>query len=133
MKLKKVIRLARIPVNNLPPMVKNGSRVIFNSAPNWEKIPIEVPASLSISSKIEKKITIYTQKLVFRTFNENVKNGVFAYLVSLSDGSDILIGTNERPFPVAETSQQLTASNGNSELVQYTVTYHSTSEIAYIR
>lgn len=56
-----------------------------------------------------------------------------AYKVKLADNSELLIGANERPYPVITESQNLSSGNSNSQLRELTVTYSDNKNIPYIR
>jgi hypothetical protein len=130
---KKVISVSRINIELLASMVRiDNNRVSIDNSPEWEKLKIEIPGDLVLSSKIENKQTIYTAKLTFQYCGDSYSTGKFAYKVSLANGKKIIIGSGERPYPVVETSEDLSSGNSNSQLLSIVINYSSAQEIAFI-
>lgn len=134
MKNKKVIAISFADARELKNLVRLGSDSVTNvPAGIWKEIAIEVPADLEISSKFDDKIVIFTAKLVFRELCRQHYPQMAAYKVKLADNSELLIGANERPYPVITESQNLSSGNSNSQLRELTVTYSDNKNIPYIR
>ena len=131
---KKVIAVSRILVTALPEVKRTGNNTV-NIAPGaeWENLHIEVPATLTISSKIEKHCLLHNAKLVFRNCSPYYEDSVFVYMVTLANGDKMLIGDNDRPYATAETKFISSSSSSNSELLEVSISYSSSKEIATVR
>ena len=87
------------------------------------EICIQVPAKLTINNKVVDKNRVREYQLVFKTCEQLDLNGHWAYAIGLADGSRLVIGSKERPYPVAVSSQVLPENMSDSQLVEVTVTW----------
>lgn len=133
MKNKKVVAIFYADARNLSGVKRIGTEVTSVPDDVWNEIDIEVPADLQITSKIEDKNEIFSAKLVFRELCSSLRyRHIAAYKVRLADGSEMLIGNSERPYPVLTKDQNLSSGNSNSQLRELTVTYSDFKDIPYI-
>lgn len=132
MRSKKVIAVFYTDARTLSGVKRIGTEVTSVPDDVWNEIDIEVPADLQITSKIEDKTEIFTAKLVFRELCSLRYSHIAAYKVRLADGSEMLIGNSDRPYPVLTKDQNLSSGNSNSQLRELTVTYSDIKDIPYI-
>lgn len=134
MKTKKVITVSVAESSSLSSCRRLGPASITNvPASIWRKIPIEVPADLTLSSKIEDKEVLHTAKLVFRQCGEAGREmHIPVYRIRLADDSELLLGGSTRPFPVRTYSQNLSSGSNDSLLREVTVSLTSVLELPYI-
>lgn len=132
MRSKKVIAVFYTDARTLSGVKRIGTEVTSVPDDVWNEIDIEVPADLQITSKIEDKTEIFTAKLVFRELCSLRYSHITAYKVRLADGSEMLIGNSDRPYPVLTKDQNLSSGNSNSQLRELTVTYSDIKDIPYI-
>lgn len=97
----------------------------------WESIPIKVPASMVITDKEDDKNIIYTAQLKFLTCSE-LNRGKYAWLVTLSDGSAYLLGSDDRPFAEMTVNQSMPENIKDNQLIDVTITYSSAYNISYV-
>lgn len=132
-KIQIITAVDRIPVTSLVGMSrvsKTGVKLPYGI--NWQPIAIKPHAQLSISDKVEDKNTVWTVKLVFKTCEEFGDRGRWAYRCKLVDGSYRLIGTDERPYPVASVLENMPENVTDNQLNEVTVNWQSAHFIPYI-
>ena len=132
-KIQIITAIDRIPVTSLVGMSrvsKTGVKLPYGI--NWQPIAIKPHAQLSISDKVEDKNTVWTVKLVFKTCEEFGDRGRWAYRCKLVDGSYRLIGTDERPYPVASVLENMPENVTDNQLNEVTVSWQSTHFIPLI-
>lgn len=132
-KIQIITAIARIPVTSLVGMSrvsKTGVKLPYGI--NWQPLAIKPHAQLSISDKVEDKNTVWTVKLVFKTCEEFGDRGRWAYRCKLVDGSYRLIGTDERPYPVASVLENMPENVTDNQLNEVTVNWQSAHFIPYI-
>lgn len=128
---RKVIAVYRLPVENAAPLLRTDvNKVSFSGSPEWEKLNIRVPAELVISSKTEDKQPVYTAKLTFVFCGERYERQRFIYMAVLADGEKIIIGSDARPYPVSESSEEHSSGDSSNQQLEVSVTYSSHMEIA---
>ena len=133
-KIKIITAIDRIPVTSLVGMSrvsKTGVKLPYGI--NWQPLAIKPHAQLSISDKVEDKNTVWTVKLVFKTCEEFGDRGRWAYRCKLVDGSYRLIGTDERPYPVASVLENMPDNVTENQLNEVTVNWQSAHFIPYIK
>lgn len=124
MKNKKVVAVSFTDARNIGDVYRiENDGTIHVSSSNWTDIDMEVPGELEITSKIEDKVVIYTAKLTFREKCRHDYPPMTAFRVRLADGSGMLIGSSQRPYPVVTETQNISSGNSNSQLRELTVTY----------
>lgn len=132
-KIQIITAIDRIPVTSLVGMSrvsKTGVKLPYGI--NWQPIAIKPHAQLSISDKVEDKNTVWTVKLVFKTCEEFGDRGRWAYRCKLVDGSYRMIGTDERPYPVASVLENMPENVTDNQLNEVTVNWQSAHFIPYI-
>ena len=130
---RKVVEVTRIPVNNILYVTRfdnNMARLTTDSL--FEKLNIKVPADLTLSDKMVDNVRLFTAKLTFLYCGQSFDNKRSVYFIKLANGEKLLIGSNVRPFTTYETNQNISSSDSNSELIEVTVNYTSTSEIPHL-
>ena len=132
-RIRNVIEIDRVPVSSLIGFTrKNTSTIILGAGIDWKSLPIKVPARLSVSDKIEDGVRLHTAQLVFRTCEEIGDLGRWAYRCRMADGQYLLIGTPERPYPVATVTKNHPDNMTDSQLDEVTVKWVSSLRIPYI-
>ena len=132
-KIQIITAIDRIPVTSLVGMSrvsKTGVKLPYGI--NWQPLAIKPHAQLSISDKVEDKNTVWTVKLVFKTCEEFGDRERWAYRCKLVDGSYRLIGTDERPYPVASVLENMPENVTDNQLNEVTVNWQSVHFIPYI-
>lgn len=128
--IRNVVAVYRLQCENLP----NDSPVSLVSSIEMIKeqggrIDIVVPARLSINNKVVDKNHLFEYQLVFKTCQHLEVRGHWAYAVDLADGSQLLIGSSSRPYPVTVSSQSIPDNLTDSQLTEVTVTLTLRSEL----
>ncbi len=131
--IKIVTAVERTPVTSLQGMkFISKTTAQLPSGISWQPLEIKPHAQLTISDKEENKNNIWTAKLVFKTCQEFVDRDRWAYRCRLLDGRYRLIGTDERPYPVASVSENMPENVTENQLNEVTVNYLSARFIPYI-
>ena len=131
--IKIVTAVERTPVTSLQGMkFISKTTAQLPSGISWQPLEIKPHAQLTISDKVENKNNIWTAKLVFKTCQEFVDRDRWAYRCRLLDGRYRLIGTDERPYPVASVSENRPENVTENQLNEVTVNYLSARFIPYI-
>ena len=87
-----------------------------------------VPAKLSINNKVIDKNRLWEYQLVFRTCQDLNLIGHWAYILKLANGKWMILGTSQRPYPVAVSSKTLPENLSDSQLWDVTVTWSNSSK-----
>ncbi len=123
----------RIPVTSLQGMIRmSATNVSLPSGISWQSLKIKPHAQLTISDKVEDRATVFTAKLVFKTCEQFGDRGRWAYRCKLSNGRYRLIGSDERPYPIASVLENMPDNVTENQLNEVTVTWQSPSLIPYI-
>lgn len=131
--IKIVTAVDRIPVTSLAGMVRvSKTGVRLPGGITWQPLKINPHAQLTISDKVESGCTVWSAKLVFRTCEEFGDRGRWAYRCRLLDGRYRLIGTSERPYPIASVLENMPEKVADAHLNEVTVTWQSSHFIPYI-
>lgn len=131
--IKIVTAVERTPVTSLQGMkFISKTTAQLPSGISWQPLEIKPHAQLTIYDKVENKNNIWTAKLVFKTCQEFVDRDRWAYRCRLLDGRYRLIGTDERPYPVASVSENMPENVTENQLNEVTVNYLSARFIPYI-
>lgn len=88
-----------------------------------DHLNIVVPAKLSINNKVVDKNMVWEFQLVFKTCEQLEVRGHWAYALDLADGTRLLIGSLNRPYPVTTSSHTLPDNLTDSQLMEITVTW----------
>lgn len=134
MKNIKIIKtVERTPCHNLNGMFRVGiKRVKIPDGVQWEKLDIKPVASMTISNKDEDKNTIFNAKLQFLTFGDMEIHEKCCWRVTLTDGTQYLLGTNERPYVTVTVTENMPDSVKDNQLNEVVVSYQSNKNIPYI-
>ncbi|MBQ6203626.1 MAG: hypothetical protein IJK46_05975 [Prevotella sp.] len=131
--IKIVTAVERTPVTSLQGMkFISKTEVRLPSGISWEPLEIKPHAQLSISDKKENQVTVWTAKLVFKTCREFGDRGRWAYRCKLQNGQYRLIGTDERPYPIATVLENMPESVTENQLNEVTVNWQSPYFIPHI-
>lgn len=102
-----------------------GIGIMLNFWRNFAELPLVDLASMEVTSKVENKSRLFTtsiKALLHEHFD--VANRKLAFLVSTVSGDRFLVGTNEAPFPVVNSSDSFpdkpTDTSGCSLTIEYT-------------
>ena len=93
-----------------------------------DKLNSVSPAKLSINNKVVNKNLIWEHQLVFRTCQDLTLIGHWAYLLKLANGKWMLLGSDQRPFPVMVSSKVLPDNLSDSQLWEVTVSWSNCTE-----
>lgn len=130
---KLVTHIERCHITQIGTVTRIGlSEANIIAGADWSEIEIKVPASLTITDKVEDNVPIYTATLTFETCEDMEDRDRYAWRVTLIDGTQMLIGTDERPYPVMTVSESHPDSVTDDQLNKVTVTYSSTMTIPVI-
>ena len=130
---RNIIAIDRISVSSLSGFKRvSTDGVKVGASISWQSIPIKVPAKLTISDKIEDGVRLHTAQLVFRTCDHIADMGRWTYRCHTADGEKILIGSDERPYPVGTVTTNHPDNMTDSQLDEVTVTWTSSHRIPHI-
>ena len=130
--IQNVISVSRIPCSSLDEMQRVNDNVISLPDDGWSGIDIRVPAKLSINNKVEGGVTVYSHQLTFRTCEDIETRGHWAYKIGLADGTRLLLGSYDRPYPVTVSSRTLPDNLSDSQLFEVTVTLATREDLPQI-
>lgn len=132
-KLKVVIAVDRVKCSSLSGMRMNGKGTAkVPESVSWERVPISTLASLVLADKLDGKVRTYTAQLKFLTCEELSDRDKYAYLATLADGRKLLIGSEERPFPVTMMEESIPQSVKDNQLYGLVISYESSRRIPTI-
>ena len=100
---------------------------------SWQPLDIKRHAQLTISDKRENNNTVWTAKLVFKTCEEFGDRSRWAYRCLLTNGQYRLIGTDERPYPVASVVETMPENVTENQQNEVTVSWQSPHFIPHIQ
>lgn len=132
-KIQIITAVERTPVERLQGMTQvSALSVHLLPGISWQQLKIKPHAQLSISDKVEDGNTVWTAKLVFKTCEEFGDRGRWAYRCKLLDGRYRLIGSDERPYPIASVVENMPENVTDNQLNEVTVNWQSARFIPYI-
>lgn len=118
-----VIKVQSAPASKLSALAwpASGKVAISNAAGKWADVPAVTPAKLTISSKADDGYQLTTAKLTFSSCERIETATPLNYLLTLADGTKILLAPPGRPYPVTTVSRTLPdkATDGDT-LREYT-------------
>ncbi|MBE6262432.1 MAG: hypothetical protein E7104_00455 [Prevotella sp.] len=134
MKKIKIIKSVEVaPCRNLNGMLRVGVKSVkIPDGIQWVKLSIKPEASMIISNKEEDKNTIYTAKLQFLTFDDILDGEKKCWRVTLTDDTQYLLGTDERPYATVSVTENMPDSVKDNQLTEVVVSYQSHKNIPYI-
>lgn len=125
-KIKIITAVERTPVESLIGMVRiSKTSVRLPNGVSWLPVKIKPHAQLTISDKVEDKNTVWSAKLILKTCEDLVDNDRFAYRCRLQDGSYRLIGSAERPYPIASMGETMPEAITENQLNEVTISWQS--------
>jgi hypothetical protein len=128
-----IISVKRTYCGNLSEMKRVGNNTVkLPDGVIWDDIPIKVPASMTISDKVEDKIIVYTASLSFSTCISSFDRKKYVYLVKASDGVLYLLGSYERPFSVMTMLKNFPDDPKSNQLNSVTVLYKTGCPIPFV-
>ena len=132
-KIDIVTCVERTPYTSLQGMSRiSATEVRLPAGIVWQRMEVNLHAQLSISDKVEDKCIVWTAKLVFMTPMELGDQGRYVYRCRMLDGRYRIIGSDERPFPVASVIENLPEKVGEYHMNEVTVNWQSPSFIPYM-
>lgn len=132
-KVNIVLKVERTLCSNLTGLFRTG--VVSVKIPDgvaWEEIPARAHPSLAIAEKVDDKVSIHTATLKFFTCQDITDRKYFAYRVTVVDGSQRLIGSTGRPYPVLTVAEQMPEKPSDNSWNEVTVTWSSQYQIPKI-
>ncbi len=131
--IKIITAVDRTQITNLQGMFRvSKTSVRLPGGIIWQPLTIKPHAQLTISDKVEDGNTVWTAKLVFKTCEEFGDRGRWAYRCKLLDGGYRLIGSDERPYPVASVLENMPDNVADNQLNEVTVNWQSARFIPHI-
>lgn len=92
-----------------------GVGVMLNFWRNFTELPLVNLASMEIVSKVENKSRLFTTSIkALLSEHFDVASRKLAFLVTTVDGIRYLIGTDESPFPIANTNDSFPEKESDS-------------------
>jgi len=131
--LKIVTKIERTLCENLRGVISpSKNKIYLLSTIKWDDVCICKKAKLTTTTKLDSNNTVFEHKLVFRSVDDADDNKRrYAYKITLSDGTQLLIGSDERPYPVCALSIIASSVATDDMLLETTVTWNVPHE-AYI-
>ena len=132
-KIRIVKTVERISVQKLVGMTRiSNSEVLLPEETDWQKIAIKPHAQLSVADKQDEKNTVWDVKLVFKTCDAFDFQKRWAYRVLLNTGHYMLIGTDDRPYPVTSASDTMPEKVTDNQLTEVTVSWKTNRRVPVI-
>ena len=103
----------------------DASHVVISEQTPWTPIPIQIPARMTLSEKVESGVRLYSTQLQFRTCGDPRDHGRWVYRCKTADGRHLLVGTDGRPFPVSSVTTNHPDNMTDSQLHEVSVTFTS--------
>lgn len=104
-----------------------GLGVMLNFWRNFTELPLVNLASMEIVSKVENKSRLFTTSIkALLSDHFDLANRKLAFLVTTVNGDRYLVGTNESPFPVANTTDTFPEKESDPSGCTLTVEYTDT-------
>lgn len=132
-----VIKVRCCPVRNFSAIVSNGYALL--RAFVWEGVGIRTPASLSITESVDKgerkvKSTLkFDSPFDFRKIpGTSVIRKNFCYEVTCADGTQFLLGTHSKPWPLTTVKRDRGSVTGN-QMYQFQVTLEDNKVLPIIK
>lgn len=121
--LKKVEAIETRRLRNLT--IIPGAGVMLNYWRDFTELPLANLASMEIVSKVENKSRLFTTSIkALLTEHFDIANHKLAFMVTTVEGDRYLVGTNESPFPIANTTdtfpEKESDTSGCTLSVEYT-------------
>lgn len=104
-----------------------GMGVMLNFWRNFSELPLVYLASMEVVSKVENKSRLFTTSIkALLSEHFDVANRKLAFLITTVKGNRFLVGTNESPFPIANTSDAFPDKTSEPSGCTLTVEYTDT-------
>lgn len=124
--ISNISRIASIEAHRLRNItVIPGMGVMLNYWRDFAELPLASLASMEVSSKVENKSRLFTTTLKALLLGHfDIANRKLCYLVTTVLGERYLVGTDESPFPVSNTTDNFpdkpSDTSGCTLSVEYT-------------
>ena len=133
MSLKLINSLDYTSCLNLNGMMRSGlTSVRLPDGIVWKNICIKTPAQLIVSEKYEDNVKIYTATLKVLTLDNFPTDGKYVFRIHLTDGNYLIMGSNDRPYPMVTKHKDFPYSIKDSQLDEVTIVYTSPLPIPHI-
>lgn len=110
----------------------SNSQVVLNNGTEWNDICFHKPAQLTVSNSVEDKQLIYTVKLTFDSMSELDSQKYYVYRIKEASGRWLLIGNDDRPYPVTTYTNNHPASISDKQANEYIVSYKNSVPVPQI-
>jgi len=133
-RIRVVNTVERTAIENLQGMVRvSNTEVKIPSSIEWEAIAIKPHARLTCEDRIEDGIVVWTTTLSFKTCEELSVKGRYAYRCRLNNGEYLLVGTNNRPYPITKYVETMPENITDNQLTEVSVTWISAYIVPHVR
>ena len=133
MSLKLINSLDYTSCLNLNGMMRSGlTSVRLPDGIVWKNICIKTPAQLIVSEKYEDNVKIYTATLKVLALDNFPTDGKYVFRIHLTDGNYLIMGSNDRPYPMVTKQKNFPDSLKDSQLDEVTIVYTSPLPIPHI-
>lgn len=107
--------------------IAHGAGVCLNYPRNFEELPLVSLANCEVTSKVENRTKLFSATLTAHLSEHfDAKDRHLAFLATCVDGQRYLIGGNESPYPIVNTTDALpgreTDKSGCILTIEYTDT-----------
>lgn len=123
-KVRIITKVERTLCSNLKGMLRLGENSVkLPDNIQWKEVTCREYASLSTAEKMDDKVPIYNATLKFYTCQELQDHRNYAYRLKLVDGTQLLLGTSVRPFPVMTVQDSLPEKPSDNSWMEVMVTW----------
>lgn len=124
-----ITHISRAPANHtqtILPCPDNRHAIPTAAYIPWEPLCIVSLASLEVTDEMRDGIRIYTTKLTFQTHQPLPPDTTpFAYHLTLTDHTHLLLGTAQRPHPLRTTTDTREDRPTGKSTITHTITWTS--------
>lgn len=85
----------------------------------WEELDIEVPARMTVESRVKDKEPLADAELVFRSCRRLCQGKPVCLRLTLRDGSKMILGDGKRPHVTMGSSEVHPDNVADSQLIEY--------------
>lgn len=104
-----------------------GTGVMLNFWRNFSELPLVNLASMEVVSKIENKSRLFTTSIkALLSEHFVIANRKLVFLVTSVDGGRYLVGSNESPYPIANTTDTFPEKESDTSGCTLSVEYTDT-------
>lgn len=129
----RIVSIETLPVESLETCEKiNSETYHVVTSENWKPVAMRVPALFTVEESIADKERIYAATLEYTTCERPQRRDRLVYKLTTANGKFILLGTNERPYPITLAQENHPSESGEAEGWAVRVTYQKAAPIPYI-